>query len=83
MPDQPDTGDRAEPPRFHLDGINSGAIRFGSMVVGQFSALDGSIVLDLGWCRMAGVNVRCLDDRTRPEKPDNHRGGIAFERTSD
>lgn len=65
----------AEPP-FVLDGTATrGVIRQGSMVIGQYEGK--TLVLDLGWCRMADVTIRCLDDRITGE---NHRGGVAFER---
>ena len=35
-----------------------------------------TIVLNLGWCRMAGVHVVVLDD---PER-DRHRNGITLQR---
>lgn len=66
------------PPALEVDGHDAGVLRRGGMVIGSFDA-DG-IVLDLGWCRLAGVDVRILDDKVIG---DNHRGGVAFERIAE
>ena len=86
MPNDPNSGSSGTiqtppppEPTIVVDGVHSGVIRHGGMVIGSFDANVG-IVLDLGWCRMAGIGVRLLDDKTHPTEPDNHRGGVAFER---
>jgi len=72
----PHTPDPVEP-SLSVDGTERGVLRRGGMVIGSFDA-DG-ITLDLGWCRLAGVNVTVLDDKVIG---DNHRGGVAFERVA-
>lgn len=84
MPDQPPVSEPQQPePRIAVDGNERGVIRRGSMVIGHFElGADGhdTVVLDLGWCHLAGVNVRLLDDKSAG---DNHRGGVSFERMAD
>ena len=76
MPMEPSTPAPPAPePSLVADGTERGVLRRAGMVIGSFDA-DG-VVLDLGWCRLAGVNVTVLDDKVNG---DNHRGGIAFER---
>jgi hypothetical protein len=42
--------------------------------VGEFR--DGTLVVNLGWCRLAGLSIRVEDDPAF----DNHRSGVALER---
>jgi hypothetical protein len=65
-------------PSLVVDGTERGVLRRGGMVIGSFDT--NGVVLDLGWCRHAGFNVRILDDRAAG---DNHRGGVAFERLAE
>lgn len=74
MPDSEPQANVPEP-SIVVDGTTTGVIRRGGMVIGSFDA--NGLVLDLGWCRLAKVDVRLLDDKVNG---DNHRGGIAFER---
>jgi len=37
---------------------------------------DGTLTVNLGWCRLAGLSVRVEDD----PQVDRHRDGVALER---
>lgn len=52
----------------------AGTLVFGGMAVGQ--ALDGVLVVNLGWARLAGLGVRIEGDPAC----DRKRGGIVLER---
>jgi hypothetical protein len=77
------TGDDVIP---MIEITDSGKIMYDGMVIGlqkdeEHNLPDGFkvepvIVLDLGWCKMAGVHVRVLDD---PEV-DHHRDGKVLDR---
>jgi hypothetical protein len=77
------TGDDVSPT---IEITDTGKIMYDGMCVGivkedEVNLPDGFkvetvIVLDLGWCKMAGVHVRVLDD---PEV-DHHRDGKVLDR---
>lgn len=77
MPDQPVPATPESPPLpFSFVGdANRGTIRVdGGTVIGTYTST--AIELDLGWCWIAGIDVKVLDNA----RLDNHRGGVAFER---
>lgn len=70
---QPETGDRTElRVRAH-----TGAVMFGDYAVGQID--DDTLTLNLGWCRLAGLNVRVETDPLR----DRQRSGLVLDRRAD
>lgn len=79
-----DGNEVTEQPSVLIDG--TGKVMFDGMCVGlvksdEYSLADGYkvepvIVLDLGWCAMAGVHVRVLDDPA----VDHHRDGKVLDR---
>lgn len=68
----------AQTPTTTIEILGDGRIvaREGSVgtIIGEVR--DSTVTLNLGWCRAAGISVRCLDD---PEV-DSHRGGLTLDR---
>lgn len=69
-------GDAAETPQPLV-------IRGGRLVTGEgfiVGSVEGhTITLNLGWCREAGVSVRCTDDPA----VDRHRDGFVLDRPAE
>jgi len=53
-----------------IEITESGAIRFDGTVVGEYDADERRLVLDLGWMRIAGLNLTVLGD---PRKDKNRK----------
>lgn len=54
----------------------AGVLTHDGYSVGQYDAEQGVLVLNLGWCRLAGLGLVVEDDPRR----DNHRSGISLAR---